>query len=431
MLQTDGGLVTGRDIAMAAALGADEYGFGTAALVALGCVMARQCHLNTCPVGIATQRPDLRAKFAGSVDEVISYLRLVAAETRTILSALGLRSLRELVGRRDLLMARPGVPSPAIDVRALLTPAEVSGGAGWVRQRDEPLFEAAGDLTLNRRLLRRAGRELGRSAVSLQASIRNTDRSVGATLAGAIARQQGDAGTRGAPVHIALTGDAGQSLGAFTLPGMEIRLRGTANDGVAKGMHGGLITVTASVPGRTEDVLVGNAALYGATGGRLFVAGRAGDRFAVRNSGALAVVEGVGHHGCEYMTGGTVIALGSVGANFAAGMTGGVAFVYDPDRLLVSRLNRADIVMQRADVDHAAALAALVQEHCAQTGSEAARQLLSDWTRAFRGFQVVIPKVVGGLPDVVEASPARPDRRGRVRADPRGRVTDTSPSLAV
>jgi len=392
--------------------------------------MARQCHLNTCPVGIATQRPDLRAKFAGSVDQVIRYLHLVAEETRAILSALGLRSLRDLVGRVDLIRPLPDVDRPGIDVGALLEQRiEAPPSRSTVVERSTGRLltlddEARGELTLNRRLLRRARRDLGRTALTLHATIRNTDRSVGAAIAGAIARQRGDAGLPGTPVRLLLTGDAGQSLGAFALPGIQIHLRGSANDGVGKGMHGGLITIAPSSPGLTPGVLVGNAALYGATGGCLFVAGCAGDRFAVRNSGATAVVEGAGHHACEYMTGGTVVVLGPVGANFAAGLTGGVAFVYDADRSLAARLNREHIVMSRVTPDHLPALFALVHEHRAHTGSLAARAVLNAWPRAARNFQVVVPQAVGGPLHVVEASPVVSDRRDRLRADSGGSVTD-------
>jgi glutamate synthase (ferredoxin) len=311
VLQTDGGLKTGRDIAIAAALGADEYGFGTAALVALGCVMARQCHMNTCPVGIATQRPDLRNRFTGTADQLIGYLRLVAGEVREILASLGLQQLQDLVGRADLLRQRSDVKtSLALD----------------------PLLRACRDAGLGARDSR-AARRLSEaptsnpvSLASATGAIANTDRAFGAAIAGEIALRHGDAGLPDGAIQLAVTGSAGQSFGAFSLPGMRLSLVGDANDGLGKGMHGGEIVVAPSARerGRARQVLVGNATLYGATGGRVFIAGAAGERFAIRNSGATAVVEGVGDHACEYMTGGTVVILGAFGRNFAAGMTGGV-----------------------------------------------------------------------------------------------------------
>ncbi len=388
-LQTDGGLKTGRDVALAAALGADEYGFGTAALVAIGCLMARQCHLNTCPVGIATQRPDLRARFSGTVDQAVRYFTLVAADVRQILASLGLRSLGELVGRVDLLRLRDEARTPALDVSALLEP--VHGAPARDLGDTGPGPGDAG--TLNGRLAARAGEALGRHPVELSATIRNTDRSVGATLSGLIADRHGDRGIPDAPIRIRLSGHAGQSLGAFSTPGLEIALAGDANDGVGKGMHGGTIAIRPPAgTGPSGQVLVGNAALYGATGGRLFVAGRAGERFAVRNSGAQAVVEGVGRHGCEYMTGGVVVVLGPTGPNFGAGMTGGAAYVYDPDGTLADRLNHELVRLDALDAAQEQALRALLLDHHAVTGSALAACLLAEWTARLPLFSTVQPK---------------------------------------
>jgi glutamate synthase domain-containing protein 2/glutamate synthase domain-containing protein 3 len=426
VLQTDGGLVTGHDIVMAAALGADEYGFGTAALVALGCVMARQCHLNTCPVGIATQRSDLRAKFDGTPEQVIAYLRMVAAETREIMSRLGVRSLRELVGRSDLIAARPDVANPGVDVAALLTPAPRTVAAIDPR--------VATDVPLNARLVRRAGNNLGRQPVTVTARVRNTDRTVGAGLMGVIAQQSGDLGIPLTPLRIVLNGDAGQSVGAFMLPGVSLSLRGTANDGVAKGMHGGHIairpyTTNHVVSAGNDNVLIGNAALYGATGGRLFVAGRAGERFAVRNSGAVAVVEGVGHHGCEYMTGGSVVILGDTGANFGAGMTGGAAYVYDAARTLKSRINRADVVIMPLARDLAESIKALVAEHHAATGSAIAATVLDNWSVTVRAFRAVLPRE--GIAHVSESPAVAAAARNVVRLDPRIAVAGTADVVPI
>ena len=336
MLQTDGGFKTGRDVAIAAALGAEEYGFGTAALVAVGCVMARQCHLNTCPAGIATQRPDLRAKFTGTPEMLVGYLRLVAGETRTHPRvARPDATLDDLIGRADLLRARADA-------------GEAGGAPGSRRRCSSPRVRraraaggprrpaAAGSSPRTRSPPRRR-----RARSSLTGPIRNTDRAYGAAIAGAIAARRGDAGLRDGSVRAALAGSAGQSFGAFARAGHAAVGRRRRERLLGKGMHGGEIVVRppARQRGRQRQALVGNTALYGATGGRVFIAGAAGERFAVRNSGATAVVEGVGDHGCEYMTGGVVLILGATGRNFGAGMTGGVAYVHDPAGLLARHGN--------------------------------------------------------------------------------------------
>jgi glutamate synthase domain-containing protein 2/glutamate synthase domain-containing protein 3 len=385
VLQTDGGLQTGRDIAIAAALGADEFGFGTSALVAIGCVMARQCHQNTCPVGIATQRPDLKARYTGTPDMLVRFLRLVAEDVRQILASLGLTKMADLVGRTDLLAQKDA--THGIDLAPLLEPVPVGTRSAARR----PARTRPGDL--NRVLSRMSRRDLGRRPIRLAAPVRNTDRSVGAELAGLLAARRGDAGTAHAPVEVHLTGSAGQSLWAFALPGMHVRLEGDANDGVGKGMHGGEIVIR---PPRAEraaaPVLVGNAALYGATGGRLFVAGRAGERFAVRNSGAWAVVEGVGDHGCEYMTAGAVMVLGAVGRNFAAGMTGGIAYVLDATDGTIESAAGSSMVYRRPGLDAEETwVRAWLAEHHERTGSALAAELLRDWRRTRERFSAILP----------------------------------------
>ncbi|HET9705089.1 MAG TPA: glutamate synthase large subunit [Vicinamibacterales bacterium] len=393
VLQTDGGLKTGRDVAMAAALGAQEYGFGTAALVAIGCVMARQCHLNSCPVGIASQKPELRAKYSGTPDQAIAYFRMVAEEVRAILASLGLRSLEELIGRVDLL--RPRNVS-RLDVDGLLAPIATTQ-LPVPSSRDTPK-----DDTLNARLLTQASALFEAGGV-IREAVGNTDRTVGAAVAGAIAARFGDAGLPFGTIRIELVGSAGQSLGAFGVPGLDITLTGDANDGVAKGLHGGTIAIAPPAESTLAvQVLVGNAALYGATGGRLFVAGRAGERFAVRNSGATAVVEGVGHHGCEYMTAGTVAVLGPTGFNFAAGMTGGVVFVYDPERQLESRLNAELVALGGLSDEDDALLQHLLVEHHEATASPLAARLLGAWPEAAAEFCRVSPKTEAA------SLPARP-----------------------
>jgi glutamate synthase domain-containing protein 2/glutamate synthase domain-containing protein 3 len=386
VLQTDGGLKTGRDIAIAAALGADEYGFGTAALVALGCVMARQCHANTCPVGIATQREDLRAGFAGTADMLVGYLKLIAGEVREILATLGLTRLEDLIGRADLLRRRPSVV-PSISLDALLAQALA----------ERPLAPNAERRTPNDKL--RTTNDEHRTTNDfldtispehpfvLSGPIANTDRAFGAGIAGAIAARFGDRGLPDGSVQLAMTGSAGQSFGAFALPGMRLSLVGDANDGLGKGMHGGEIVVApaARERGRANQVLAGNAALYGATGGRLFLAGLAGERFGIRNSGATAVVEGVGDHACEYMTGGTVVVLGSVGQNFAAGMTGGVIYVAGSRESLAARINPQQLSIDAATAAEQKLLRELLETHERLTGSRIARSLLR-FDRHLAGF---------------------------------------------
>jgi glutamate synthase (ferredoxin) len=397
VLQTDGGLKTGRDIAIAAALGAEEYGFGTAALVALGCVMARQCHANTCPVGIATQREDLRADFAGTADMLVGYLQLVAGEVREILAALGLTRLEDLVGRADLLRRRPGV-APSIALDRLLVTAKVGRPLAPDVERGQTSSNAdraAGAANGERRtslpseLLATIGPD---HPFSVTGPIANTDRAYGAGIAGAIAARFGDRGLPEGSVQLALTGSAGQSFGAFALPGMRLSLIGDANDGLGKGMHGGEIVVApaARERGRAGQVLAGNAALYGATGGRLFLAGLAGERFAIRNSGATAVVEGVGDHACEYMTGGTVVVLGGVGENFAAGMTGGVIYVAGGRETLAARTNPQQLVIDAPTPAEQKLLRDLLETHERLTGSRVARSLLR-FDRHLAGFCRILP----------------------------------------
>jgi glutamate synthase (ferredoxin) len=397
VLQTDGGLKTGRDIAIAAAIGADEYGFGTAALVAIGCVMARQCHANTCPVGIATQRPDLRAEFTGTTEQLIGYLQLIAGEVREILASLGLTRLEDLVGRTDLLRRRSDVV-PSVDLTSILRAPETPTRDAYPK----PSYQAPRiDVTV--------AEGIGPDRpLSISGPIRNTDRAFGSPIAGVIAARYGDAGLPDGSVLLSVTGSAGQSFGAFSVPGMRLTLVGDANDGLGKGMHGGEIVVApaARERGRADQVLVGNATLYGATGGRVFIAGTAGERFAVRNSGAVAVVEGVGDHACEYMTGGTVLILGSIGRNFAAGMTGGVAFVCETQETLAARTQPQQVSVEplsAADQQH---VRVLLETHERLTGSRVARNLLRR-DRGLSGFWRVGPAVtVAETAEVAEVAQA-------------------------
>jgi glutamate synthase (NADPH/NADH) large chain/glutamate synthase (ferredoxin) len=347
-LRTDGGLRNGRDIVVAALLGAEEFGFGTGVLVALGCDMARQCHLNTCPTGIATQREDLRAKFTGRPEHVVNYLFLIAEEAREYLARLGARSIQEVVGRSDLL--EPG-DQATLDLSFILSPTDQS-------QPQKRVWARNGDLP---------------DAAPISGPIDNSKRTVGASLAANESREY--------------RGSAGQSFGAFLDEGHELSLEGQAQDYVGKGMGGGVIAIRPFADCAAEDpVLAGNTIAYGATGGRLFVAGRVGERFCVRNSGATAVVEGAGDHFCEYMTGGVAVALGPVGWNAGAGMTGGVAYLTS-----WSQLNSDSVVAREVPAEDAAELRALVEEHHRRTGSVRAAAMLADWNHALAGFRQLIP----------------------------------------
>jgi glutamate synthase (ferredoxin) len=389
-VRADGGFKTGRDVLVAALLGADEVSFGTALLLAEGCLMVRTCHVDTCPVGIATQRPELRAKFAATPEEVASYLMFVAGDVRQRLADLGLRSFEEAVGRVELLRGRSVEGRAALlDLGPLL--ASPGDGARRYAALDVP---RAGGGELDRRLARDAAPALeGPALVEPVYEIANSDRSVGARLGGLVARRFGTDPPPGR-VRARFAGAAGQSFGAFLTAGIELDLEGQANDYVGKGMGGGRIVVRGPAAEHGTQFLIGNTVLYGATGGELFCAGRAGERFAVRNSGATAVVEGAGEHACEYMTNGTVVILGSVGRNLGAGMTGGEAFVYDPDEVLPVRLNGELVaaVPVGSDAAPAAELHRLLERHVRYTASPVATYLLESWDESVRHFWRVAPR---------------------------------------
>ena len=404
-LQTDGQLKTGRDVAVACLLGAEEWGFATAPLIALGCIMMRKCHTNTCPVGIATQDPELRAKFHGKPEHVVNYFYMVAEELRGIMAELGFRTVEEMVGRADRLEMDPEVaaanPKAAeLNLAALLKPsAELDPACPQhhVEAQDHGL-----DLRLDNALIAQSGGALGHAGdraavrgVYLEAAVRNTDRAVGATLSHEVTKQFGQAGLPDGTVHVKLAGHAGQSLGAFVCRGITLELEGDANDYIGKGLSGGHLVVyppAESTFAPEANVLVGNVALYGATGGRAFFRGLAAERFCVRNSGAEAVVEGVGDHGCEYMTGGVAVVLGPTGKNFAAGMSGGEAYVYDPEARFPDRCNRELVDLEAVAGADEARLKSLVQQHVRHTGSEVGRRILADWGAAVARFVKVMPR---------------------------------------
>lgn len=399
VLETDGGLRTGRDVVVAALLGAERFGFGTLPLLALGCKMVRQCHLNTCPVGIATQREDLRAKFTGAADKVVVLFRMLAEEVRRHLASLGARSLAEVIGRADLLA--PTAHPLAGGLQKLLVRAE----GRWRHQG----YQKAVPSRLQERILDEALPAIDSDrSVEMAFPVSNADRTVGARLSGEIIRRGHVEGLPPGSVKIHLSGWAGQSFGAFLVDGVELRLSGAANDYVGKGLGGGLVVVAPRRPNQHTPHAAGNAILYGATAGTAFLAGSVGQRFAVRNSGATAVVEGCSDHGCEYMTGGVAVVLGPVGRNFAAGMTGGVAYVWDPNVILNRYLADTSPAMRRLLDIERIELRGLIESFTEATRSPVGTRILKDWDRqaerfwvlrANRPAEAVVPAAVmsGGL----------------------------------
>jgi glutamate synthase (NADPH/NADH) large chain len=378
---------------VAALLGAEEYGFATAPLVVSGCIMMRVCHLDTCPVGVATQNPELRKRFSGRPEFVVTFFEYVAREVREYLAALGFRSLDEAIGRADALDVSPAVDhwkASGLDLTPLLHVPDLPDGAARRRLVDQ---DHGLEKALDHQLL-----ELGRDAleraepVRAQLSIRNVHRTVGTMLGHEVTKRYGGAGLPDGTIDITLTGSAGQSFAAFLPAGITLRLEGDANDYLAKGLSGGRVVVRPD-RGATfqaeRNVIAGNVIAYGGTGGELFVRGLVGERFCVRNSGVTAVVEGVGDHGCEYMTGGTVVVLGPTGRNFAAGMSGGVAYVLD---LRTERVNAGMVDLDPLDEEDRRTLRRAVGHHLEETGSTVAEELFADWDTALPRFTKVMPK---------------------------------------
>jgi len=395
-LRTDGGLRTGRDIVMAAMMGAEEYGIGTAALIAMGCIMVRQCQSNTCPVGVCTQDERLRAKFTGSADKVVNLITFYAQEVREILASIGARSLDEVIGRADLLtqVSRGSAHLDDLDLNPLLI--TVDGADRITYDRNKPRNPV--DDTLDAEIVRDAHRFLeDGEKMQLSYAVRNTLRTIGTRTSSHIVKRFGMRNSL-QPDHLTvkLTGSAGQSLGAFAAPGLKLEVSGDANDYVGKGLSGGTVVVRppmASPLVAAENTIIGNTVLYGATDGYLFAAGRAGERFAVRNSGAKVVIEGCGSNGCEYMTGGVAVILGSIGANFGAGMTGGMAYLHDPDGTAMDLLNLETLVTCPVTVDAwEEQLKGLIERHAEETKSRKALDILQHWDLEKGNFIQVCPK---------------------------------------
>ncbi len=408
VVQTDGQLKTGRDVLIAALLGADEMGFSTAPLIATGCIMMRACHLNTCPVGIATQDPELRKRFQGTPEQVVNFFFYVAEEVRELLASLGLRSLDEAIGRVDLLEAGPAIDhwkARGVDLTHILTHVELERSRAPPTRPPPPRRRAAapagarGCARLAAGGARRAGDRTAASWSSVQLPIRNVNRCVGGILSSHIARAHGAEGLPADSIVVDFEGSAGQSFGGWLAPGVRFTLHGDANDYAGKGLSGGAIAVRPR-EGMNGDfvaernVIVGNTVLYGATAGKAFFRGLAGERFAVRNSGAWAVVEGVGDHGCEYMTGGRVVVLGPTGRNFAAGMCGGIAYVLDEEGAFAKRCNMGMVDFDALTAADASELRALIAEHEQRTDSPVARRVLAEWEELLaRGaFVKVMPR---------------------------------------
>ncbi len=394
-LRTDGGIKTGRDVVIAAMLGAEEFGIGTASLVAMGCIMVRQCHSNTCPVGVCTQDEALRKKFEGTPEKVINLFSFVAEDVRQILATLGVRRLADVIGRTDLLLqvSRGSELLDDLDLNPLLVQADPGPYARYCT------LEGRNEVpeTLDAQMIADAAAFFERGEkMQLQYNIRNTHRAIGTKFSSKVVRKFGMNGLQPGHVTVRLRGSAGQSLGAFAVQGLRLEVFGDANDYVGKGLSGATIVVRPAPSSSLvsqQNTIIGNTVLYGATSGYLFAAGQAGERLAVRNSGATAVVEGCGSNGCEYMTGGTVVLLGPVGDNFGAGFTGGMAFVYDPDGRFHLRINPDTLTWQGVSPGHwEEVLRNLVERHAGETNSRYARMLLHDWPRAVPRFWHVVPK---------------------------------------
>jgi glutamate synthase (NADPH/NADH) large chain len=410
VVQADGQMKTGRDVIIAALLGAEEFGFATAPLVVSGCIMMRVCHLDTCPVGIATQNPTLRERFSGKPEFVVNFFEYIAEEVREYLAALGYRTLQEAIGHVEMIDAREAIDhwkAKGLDISPMLEIPQ--------NPYDQTLTSSVGqdhglDEALDVKLI-----ELSRDAiadarpVSIDLPIRNVNRTVGTMLGYEVTKAWGGKGLPEGTINIHFTGSAGQSFGAFVPAGIEMRLEGDANDYVGKGLSGGRLIVHPHISAplvAEENVIAGNVIGYGATSGEIFIRGLVGERFCVRNSGATAVVEGVGDHGCEYMTGGRVVVLGPTGRNFAAGMSGGIAYVYDPHRTFAAQVNYEMVDLEDLASDDVAWLQETIERHGALTQSAIADRIMQNWASEVKNFRKVMPRDYKKVLTVIEAARA-------------------------
>jgi glutamate synthase domain-containing protein 3 len=393
-LQVDGQMKTGRDVAVAALLGADEFGFSTAVLVSMGCLMMRKCHTNTCPVGVATQDPRMRARFRGRVEDVKNFFMFVARELREIMAALGFSDMRSMIGQVDRLAPKSGarlLSERGLDFSKILFKPQ-GESLSFVKYAPKPVSDTLDDLLLPK--VQNAIDTL--EPVVIEHGVKNTDRTIGAKISSRVVRKRTLSGLPDSTITLKLKGIAGQSFGAFCAKGVTLELTGEANDYVGKGLSGGRIIVKppaalnpSFIP--SENAIIGNVALYGATSGELYLYGLAGERFAVRNSGAIAVVEGVGDHGCEYMTGGRVVVLGRTGVNFAAGMSGGIAYVHDQDGFFDNHCNLEMVDLDLLDQDDEKELITLISRHALYSGSDTAKRILGNWRIERDRFVKIFP----------------------------------------
>jgi glutamate synthase (NADPH/NADH) large chain len=410
VVQTDGQLKTGRDVVIAALLGAEEFGFATAPLVVSGCVMMRVCHLDTCPVGVATQNPELRKRFTGKPEFVVNFFEFIAEEVRELMAALGFRTMAEMIGHVEMLDTREAIDhwkASGLDISPILARPHNPYGQTLHQSvaQDHGLDEA-----LDQQLIRRARAAIDdASQVEIRLPIRNVNRTVGTLLGHEVTKAWKAEGLPDGTIDIHFTGSAGQSFGAFVPRGITMTLAGDANDYLGKGLSGGRLVVRppAGVTFRAEEqIIAGNVIAYGATAGEIFLRGIVGERFCVRNSGAVAVVEGVGDHSCEYMTGGKVVVLGPTGRNFGAGMSGGVAYVYDPDARFSSLVNYEMVTLQALDDDDRAFLHDVITRHGELTGSAVAASVLADWEVAVSHVRKVMPNDYQRVLDVMKQAQA-------------------------
>ena len=396
VVQTDGQLKTGRDVAIACLLGAEEFGFATAPLITLGCIMLRKCHMNTCSVGIATQDKELRKHFTGTPEAVINYFYFIAQHLREIMSELGFRTINEMIGRADKLNKRKALDhwkASHLDLSALVYTPDVDQNIVryQTKNQDHSLTKA-----LDQLLIKKAHKSIQDGTPSnIESPITNQNRTVGTMLSYHVSKKYGHTGLPSNTISVNFKGSAGQSFAAFLAPGIKFKLEGDANDYFCKGLSGGEVIVKTpneSILNPSENVIIGNVALYGATRGNVFINGKAGERFAVRNSGANAVVEGVGDHGCEYMTGGRVVILGPTGRNFAAGMSGGIAYVIDPNKIFESLCNKELVELDTlSDKQEIMLVQQLIEKHYNLTNSKNAQDILQNWNQSIQNFVRIIP----------------------------------------
>jgi len=394
-LRTDGGIKTGRDVVIAAMMGAEEYGVATTALVAMGCIMVRQCHSNTCPVGVCTQDEKLREKFTGTPDKIVNLFTFIASEVREILAELGFKSLNDIIGRTDLLM-QVNKASPNLDDLDL-NPLFVQADPGNNKRYCESNEINSVPETLDQEIWPEIEKSLDNSKkIEKEYIIKNTNRAVGTRISHYLYKKYGYEKLNDNFLTLNFKGSAGQSFGAFSAKGLKLILKGDANDYVGKGLSGATISIKLSDESNlisNENTIIGNTVLYGATSGKLFAAGQAGDRFAVRNSGATTVIEGCDSNGCEYMTGGTAVILGTVGDNFAAGMTGGMAFIYDISKEFEKKVNPESVVWQNVETEYwKSFLKELILEHSNETMSEMSKKIINNFEEEIKNFIQVCPK---------------------------------------